>query len=192
MNKKMFVAFVFLFAFWIAISGSANLQHIVVGIVLSSFTIWFWKDFEARLPNLFTLVEALLFLRCIVMLIGYVVKSNISVIKILLTPDIKSVSLFMELEPRMKTDWGRIFLATCITITPGTITVDIDPEKNVFTIHALTRETAVDLYYWRIITEIKKLERQVQRRKTNVVDNARVHDSNSLGISKSNNGTDRN
>lgn len=189
MDKRSFASFGFLFIFWLVISGSMNLQHIIVGIILSAFTVWFWKDFNAKLPNLMSPREVLMFLRCIFILIGYVIQSNINVIKIMLTSNLQGGSLFIELEPRMKTDWGRVFLATCITITPGTITVDLDPENNIFTVHALTRDTAMDLYYWRIINEIRDLETMVQRRKAHAMDNGRIHDSDSISASKSNNRT---
>ena len=191
MYRKPFISIAFLFIFWIVISGTVNLQHIVVGLLLSSFTVWFWKDFNTRLPSLLSPKEVLMLFVCIAKVVGYVIKSNISVIKILLFSGLSGGSLFIELEPNMKTDWGRVFLATCITITPGTITVDIDPDDNIFTIHALTRKTAVDLYYWSIIDEIKNLETMVQRRKTHGVDNGRLHDSNSISPSSSDNRTER-
>ena len=49
--------------------------------------------------------------------------------------------VFMVLDPGLNTNWGRVLLATCITITPGTITVDIDPETGHFIVHALTEQT---------------------------------------------------
>lgn len=189
MQKKLFVSFASLFTFWIIISGVTDLQHIVVGIIISLFTVWFWKDLEIRLPTLLSPIELLLFGRCILMLIGYVIKSNINVAKILLFSDVSEGSIFLELEPGIKSDWGRVFLATCITITPGTITIDFDPENDIFTVHALTRETGISLYYWRIITEIKNLEIQIRRRKAHVMDNDRIHGSNSAGTSQGNHRT---
>lgn len=191
MSKKSFISFVFLFTFWIVISGSVNLQHIVVGALLSSFTVWFWKDFNPKLPSVLSIRELFLFFRCIIMLIGYVIKSNINVIKILLFSGLSEGSLFLELEPGIKSDWGRVFLATCITITPGTVTIDFDPESDVFTIHALTRDTGIELYYWSLITEIRDLETLIQRRKTHAVDNAGIHGSNNISSDKSNHWSDR-
>lgn len=192
MYKRSFVSFASLFTFWIVISGVINLQHIIVGIILSIFAVWFWKDLNPRLPSLLAPRELLLFGRCMVMLVGYVIKSNIDVAKTLLFSDLSEASMFLELEPRIESDWGRVFLASCITITPGTVTVDFDPETNVFTVHALTRETGISLYYWRLITEIKHLEIEIQRRKIHVLDNDRVHDSNSISATKSHNRTNNN
>lgn len=192
MNKKSFFSFISLLIFWIVISGVVDLQHIVVGIFISLFTVWFWKDLGPRLPRILSLREILHLGHCIVMLVGYVVKSNIDVAKTLLFSDLSESSMFLELEPGMESNWGRVFLATCITITPGTATIDFDPETNVFTVHALRIQTGVDLYHWRLITEIKNLETLVHRREVNVVDNGRIHGSDSISSIKGNNRTNRN
>jgi multicomponent Na+:H+ antiporter subunit E len=42
----------------------------------------------------------------------------------------------VKFDPRLKTDMGRMMLANSITLTPGTLTVDIDDE-GVFYIHAI-------------------------------------------------------
>lgn len=192
MRKKSFITFTSLFIFWIVISGATDLQHIIVGIIISLFTVWFWGNLNQRLPNILSPRGLLIFGRFIIMMIGNVIKANIDVIKILLSPKLPTVSIFLELEPDIETDWGAALLATCITITPGTVTIDFDPETRIFTIHALTCEIGADLYYWRIITEIRKLETLVQRRKNNVVDNDRVHNSDTISSIEGDNRTHRN
>lgn len=192
MRKKSFALFASLFIFWIVISGSTDIQHIIVGIVISSFTVWFWRNLNKRQPSILSPKELLLFSRFIVMMIGNVIKANIDVIKILLSPKIPTVSIFLELEPDIESDWGAALLATCITITPGTITVDFDPETRIFTIHALTPEIGADLYYWRVITEIKKLETLVHRRNSHVNNNDRIHDTDSISSIEGNNRTHHN
>jgi len=190
--KRSFVSFAVLLIFWIVISTVVDLEHILVGIFLSLITVWFWKDFNPKLPSMLSPTELLLFARCILMLIGYVISSNIEVAKTLLFSNRTVTPIFIEMDLGVKSNWGRVFLATCITITPGTITVDFDPETNIFTVHALTIETAESLYHWRIITEIKNLERIVQRRRAHVLDTGRIHVSNSSSDVKSNNRTNRN
>ncbi len=192
MRKKSFALFASLFIFWIVISGSTDIQHIIVGIVISSFTVWFWRNLNKRQPSILSPKELLLFGRFIVMMIGNVIKANIDVIKILLSPKIPTVSIFLELEPDIESNWGAALLATCITITPGTITVDFDPETRIFTVHALTPEIGADLYYWRIITEIKKLETLVRRRNSHVNNNDRIHDTDSISSIEGNNRTHHN
>lgn len=192
MHKQSFISFASLLIFWIVISVAVDLQHIIVGIFLSIFTVWFWQDLNPRLPSIMSPRELLLFCRCIVMLVGYVIKSSIDVTKILLFSNLSVSPVFLQMKPGVKSDWGRVFLATCITITPGTVTIDVDPETNIFTVHALTREIGEGLLYWRIITEIKKLETLVQRRKANVVDTGRIHGSNSISAIEGDHRTHRN
>ena len=42
----------------------------------------------------------------------------------------------VRLDPRLKTDRGRMMLANSITLTPGTLTVDVD-DDGVFYVHTL-------------------------------------------------------
>lgn len=192
MRKKSFALFASLFIFWIVISGSFDIQHIIVGVIISLFTVWFWRNLNERQPSILSPREFILFGRFIVMMIGNVIKANIDVIKILLSPKIPTVSIFLELEPDIESNWGAALLATCITITPGTITIDFDPETRIFTVHALTPEIGADLYYWRVITEIKKLETLVHRRNIHVNDNDRVHDPDIVSSIEGDNRTHRN
>ena len=192
MNKRSFISLASLLTFWILISGVVDIEHIIVGIILSMLTVWFWKDLNPRLPSLLSPKELLLFGRSILMLMVYVIQSNIEVAKILLFSSKSVTPIFLEMDLGIKSDWGRVFLATCITITPGTVTIDFDPETNIFTVHALTRESGESLYYWSMITEIKYLERLVQRRESHVVDTSGIHASNSIGTIESDNGTNRN
>jgi multicomponent Na+:H+ antiporter subunit E len=46
----------------------------------------------------------------------------------------------VKFNPRLKTDMGRMMLANSITLTPGTLTVDID-EEGMFYIHAINLES---------------------------------------------------
>ncbi len=192
MNKRSYISFAFLFTFWIIISGSADIQHIIVGIFLSAITVWFWQDLSPKLPSVMSFRELLHFGRCIVMLIVYVIKSNIEVAKILLFSNKSVTPIFLEMDLGVTSNWGRVFLASCITITPGTITIDFDPETSMFNIHALTIDNGVNLYYWSMVTEIENLERLIQRREANAANTGRIYDSNSISTTESDDRTDSN
>jgi len=42
----------------------------------------------------------------------------------------------------LRSDFALVTLANSITLTPGTITIDVDPEKGRYTVHALAKEPA--------------------------------------------------
>lgn len=193
MYKGSVISFVSLLLFWIVVSGKINPEHIIVGIVVSLFTTWFWKDLETRLPRMLSPKELLLFGRCIVRLVGAVIISNIDVAKTLLFSNPSVTPMFIEMRPGIESNWGRVFLATCITITPGTVTIDVDPETNIFIVHALTIETGAALSNWKLIDEIKNLEQLVKRRTIHhVMDTDRIHASDSVGATKRHHRSHRN
>lgn len=70
-----------------------------------------------------------------------IVKANIDVIGRLMrpTPDISPT--LVRSKTLQRTDLGRVIYANSITLTPGTLSIDIDDEKGIL-IHALSREGA--------------------------------------------------
>jgi len=145
--------------FWLIISGEVDYQHVFSGALLSLLIVLFWReDLFSRLPGTPNIKELLHLGHFILLLVGYIIQANISVAKTLLFSDPPAKPVFMVLEPSVESNWGRALLATCITITPGTVTIDVDPETGRFIVHALTEKTGIDLLHWRLINEIHKIE----------------------------------
>ncbi len=190
MRKRSLVLFVLLFVFWIAVSAEVDVQHIIFGVLVASITVWFWHDLDGRLPDVPSIPDLMRLGHCLVLLIGYIIQSNIAVAKTLLFSRPSAKPMFVVMEPNLKSNWGRVFLAICITITPGTVTVDIDPETGRFIIHALTEETAKDILYWRLIDKIIKLETKMERGDKHAMDNGWDNGLNSTSATTGNNRSD--
>ncbi|MGI6537566.1 MAG: Na+/H+ antiporter subunit E [Caldicoprobacterales bacterium] len=190
LRKRTLVLMILLFLFWLVISSQTDIQHILIGAFLAIVIVWFWHDLSPRLPGMLSLKGLLHLGRSILLLAGYIIISNISVAKTLLfsKPPASPVLLFMD--PHLKTNWGRVLLATCITITPGTVTIDVNPDTGQFLVHALTEETASDLLRWRIISEIRDLEMQLQRRADHALVSGRTIGPDTPGASESDNRAD--
>ena len=178
-RKRSLILYILLLVFWIAISAEVDFQHIFIGAIISFATVWFWQDLGPRQPSVPTARVFLLLVRCILMMVWYIIQSNIAVAKTLLFNKPPAKPMFVIMETSIKSNWGRVLLGTCITIAPGSVTIDIDPETGRFIVHALTEETAVDLLYWRIIGEIERLEKRMKRGEAHVVDTGRTHGINS-------------
>lgn len=158
MSKHWPILFILLLLFWIVISGEADVQHLIAGAFISFISVLFWRVLTPRLPAFPLSGELLRLFYSLVLLAGYVITSNIAVAKTLLFSKPPVSPSFVTMDTGIKSNWGKIFLATCITITPGTITVDLNPDTGTFVVHTLTEENAVDLHYWHIIDKIKDLE----------------------------------
>ena len=69
-----------------------------------------------------------------------IVKANIDVAKIVLDPKLPISPRLVRVEGTQKSDLGRAIYANSITLTPGTITLDVRGSS--FLVHALTAEAA--------------------------------------------------
>ena len=76
-------------------------------------------------------------------LIWAIVKSNIDIAVRILNPRLPISPRIIKVKASQKTDLGRVIYANSITLTPGTVTVDVEGDE--LTVHALTRGTAEDL-----------------------------------------------
>ncbi|HJN73742.1 MAG TPA: Na+/H+ antiporter subunit E [Myxococcota bacterium] len=71
-----------------------------------------------------------------------IVKSNLHVARMVLTPKAISPRL-VRTKASQRTDFGRVLYANSITLTPGTITLDLRGDD--LLVHALTKDTAEGL-----------------------------------------------
>jgi len=76
-------------------------------------------------------------------LLVQIVKSNLQVARIVLTPSLPISPTLVQVKPLQRSDLNRVTFANSITLTPGTVTTDMS-EKEV-TVHALTTDIARDI-----------------------------------------------
>ncbi len=156
--KSYIYYFLLLFAFWIILSLQFTLEIAVVGSVIVLFIMGYTKDmlFTPQETNLFNVKKILLFLKFIGILLIEILKSNIQVAKIVLSPSLPIEPSFIRVPRTFKRDFDKVIYANAVTLTPGTLTVDVDEDG--FLIHALTREAAEGLDGSIIEKSIRELE----------------------------------
>ena len=69
-----------------------------------------------------------------------IVKANIDVAKIIISPKMEIQPHLFEVDASLSSELGHVIYANSITLTPGTVTVDLD--DGVLRIHALTKDAA--------------------------------------------------
>lgn len=69
-----------------------------------------------------------------------IVKANIDVAKVILSPSLPVSPILLKVKASQKTELGRSIYANSITLTPGTIAVGMGDDA--ITVHALTRDGA--------------------------------------------------
>jgi len=63
---------------------------------------------------------------------------------------------FILLKTKLKRDLTRVFYANSITLTPGTITIDLNGNR--LLVHALTRDAAKGVYNWYLQDKMREIE----------------------------------
>lgn len=131
-----------LFALWLVFNGKVTVELVLFGIVLSIAVYLFcWKFLE------YSPKKELLALRLLPQGIGYffvlvweVIKANCGTISLIVSPKYEVEPLLVTFRTPLKTDLARTVLANSITLTPGTITVELTDEE--FKVHCLDKEMA--------------------------------------------------
>jgi len=127
-------------AFWFTLSGEISPFFLALSAVAVLATLWLSArlkviDREAspyhRAPQLLIYVA---------WLIGEIVKSNVAVVSRVLGPKHAIDPAMVEVDTTARSNLGKALFANSITLTPGTVTVDVDGQR--LKVHALVRENA--------------------------------------------------
>ncbi|MDA0348190.1 MAG: Na+/H+ antiporter subunit E [Verrucomicrobia bacterium] len=138
------VIFLILFGGWVVLSGQFDYFHITLGVLsclfitLISSSFYFTnrsKGFANRLAETARIPGYLLWL------LWEIILSNVHILRLALTPgEIKDLDpSLVRVKTKLKTDYGKYILANSITLTPGTITIDIEGDE--LLIHSISRHT---------------------------------------------------
>lgn len=143
MSVRYFSLAAFLFAFWLALSGHYTAFLVTVGAVVAVLGVLVARragaaDSESHPIELFA--GALTYFPW---LLWEIWKAGWATTKIILDPKLPISPTMTVVKASQKTAAGIATYANSITLTPGTMTVDIDGAD--LTVHAIVRENADDL-----------------------------------------------
>ncbi len=129
--------YILLFLLWIALNGKITAEIALFGVAISAFVYWVMCKYLEYNPK-----NDLIFLRRLPYVVYYILVLFVEIIKSSLTAlrivyshkiDIQPQVVFFDVP--LKSEFMRTILANSITLTPGTITVDVDDDH--FCVHAL-------------------------------------------------------
>ncbi len=89
-------------------------------------------------------------------LVWEVVKANIDVARRILTPSLPISPRMIKVKAGQQSDLGRVIYANSITLTPGTVSVDV--EDDTILVHALTKEAADGVETGEMDRKVTRLE----------------------------------
>lgn len=128
-DRRTKVMFTTLFLFWIMLEGSLSFDVIFIGIIVSGAItliypsgLSFFTEFKAT-PEAF---------KAGFHYYGYFFKelfiSNIKLAAVVASPSLPIKPGLVKVRTKLKSKMGRLMLANSITLTPGTLTVELEGE----------------------------------------------------------------
>ena len=142
--QNLVVTFLMLFAFWVLLSGKYDLFHLALGVICSMLIAYLTHDLlfaNVRVGD--ARVIAYRFFTYIPWLLYQIITSNIYVASVVLGPKERVDPQIIKFKTKLESDISWVTLANSITLTPGTITMDIRDGE--FFVHALDKKVAADL-----------------------------------------------
>ena len=129
--------YILLLLFWIILNGKITREILIFGVVLAAAIFWFMCKFLDYSPKyeMFVAKNFFWILTYFVVLVIEMFKSAIAVYKRVYSKKIEIQPQMVFFDVDIKSEFLRFVLANSITLTPGTITVDVD--DNHFCVHAL-------------------------------------------------------
>jgi multicomponent Na+:H+ antiporter subunit E len=118
--------FIVLFGFWLLLTFNLEVNNLIVGGVAALITVAFFGKYFVR--DVIKFLHPQRYFWLILYLVVFTwecVKANFDVAYRVLHPDMPIKPGIVKVKLNLKTDIARTILANSITMTPGTITVDI-------------------------------------------------------------------
>jgi len=123
---KYITLFIIAFLFWLLLSFSLEIPHLIVGVVIALITsIVFGKRFLKESNKFFQPKRYFWILIYLVIFVWECIKANFDVAYRVLSPRMPIKPGIVKARSTLKSEIGKTMLANSITMTPGTITVDV-------------------------------------------------------------------
>ena len=111
---------------WLGLNGVISTEVLITGLIVTVIMSFFYigtgifRDIRLKPKVLFALIAWFIIFSI------ELVKSNIDVMSRVITPRVRINPAVVEVKTELKSKLGRLALANSITLTPGTLTIDIE------------------------------------------------------------------
>lgn len=144
-TRNYIILIILLMGLWLLLSGMYDLFHTSMGVISVTAVVWldrkllqkrFFPPHRKEPPRLRVIY---LHYSYFPWLFWQIITSALHVAWVILSPKNIDTSLLF-FKTKLPTNTGKVILANSITLTPGTLTIDLSDDE--FLVHALTRQSA--------------------------------------------------
>jgi len=124
--ERFFINWVFLMLVWLAFTSTLAMQEVLVGLFTSALISFLSiRLFTCCTLSIFNPVKIFYMIKYLVVFIIALVESNLDVARRILTPSLPINPGIVKFKTKLKTHFSRMVLANSITLTPGTLSIDV-------------------------------------------------------------------
>ncbi len=147
-----FVFFVFAFILWLLLTWSIEYPRLLIGVFVAIVAMLVYGAIFTKEPRKFANPSRYLRLMCYVpVFFYYCIKANLDVLYRVIHPKTPIKPGIIKVKTSLKSDVAKTFLANSITLTPGTMSLDMDGEY--IYVHWIWVETTQTEEATRLISE---------------------------------------
>lgn len=119
---------------WMAITGTVSLWGLATGFLIGYGALWMIQPLigSSRYNS-----RVLAWVKLIVMFHYELIASSIAVIIDILTPAHRANPAIIEMPLDVKSDAGILLVTNLISLTPGTLSLDVSPDRKTLLVHAM-------------------------------------------------------
>lgn len=148
----MLSLFVICLVFWLLLSGHGDVFHVTAGAAAAALVVWLNRADGTIGAVLQALPRLALHLPW---LVAKIVRANLDVARRVLDPRLPIEPAVHRIHAPLRNDTAMTTLANSITLTPGTVTLDVEGE--VLVVHALTASAAQELAGGAMTARVERL-----------------------------------
>lgn len=123
---KKVVLFLVAFVLWLALTWSTAWEHLLIGFIVSlGVALWFGDIFVPESRKSLQIARYFWFILYLPVFVYEMIKANFDVAYRVLHPKLPIRPGIVKVKTSLRSDIGLTALGNSITLTPGTITIDI-------------------------------------------------------------------
>jgi len=136
----LFLKAMALFVFWVFLSASFEWIHLGLGLIFSFAVAWINSDRSPFVPKFRLWLRAPFYLPW---LFYKIIQSGLHLSKLILHPALPIAPQLISVESKLRHRAAVVLLGNSITLTPGTITLEVD--RNKLIVHAMDKILCDDI-----------------------------------------------
>lgn len=148
---NVFLGNIFLPLVWMALTGAFTFANFVVGFAISSLALWLISS-PADVTFIVYIIRFFRFVGFFFFFVWELLLANLRVAYEVLTPGFQMRAAIIAIPLDAESDLEITVLANLITLTPGTLSLDVSPDRKTLYIHAMH------------VRDVEKFRRDIKQR----------------------------